>query len=85
MRVLTAAGVVAEVAEGEYASTPIANLLVDASPIRDAVSFMFVLFISTLRPLLPTKTSFLASTTTRLYLSRFLSIYSNLGSPILRT
>jgi len=48
MRVLTAAGVVAEVAEGEYASTPIANLLVDASPIRDAVSFMFVLFFSTL-------------------------------------
>ncbi len=44
MRVLVAAEVVIEVAEGEYATTPIANLLVDASPIRDTVTFMFVLF-----------------------------------------
>ena len=42
MRVLTAAGVVQEVSEDEYAVTNIAELLVDASPIRDAVSMMFV-------------------------------------------
>ena len=49
MRVLTAAGVVIEVAEGEYASTPVVDLLVDASPIRDVVSFMFVLFLHSLQ------------------------------------
>ena len=42
MRVLIAAGLVVEAAEGSYASTPAVNLLIDSSPIRDAVSFMFI-------------------------------------------
>lgn len=49
MRILVAAEIVIKVAEGEYASTSIANLLVDASPIRDTVTFMFVLLVRALQ------------------------------------
>ena len=53
LRVLAAAGVVNQVAEEEYTSTPTTSLLIDASPVRDAVSFMFVIFFRSICRSLP--------------------------------
>ena len=48
MRILTAAGVVTEIVEGEYTNTPTVELPVDASPVRDVVTRIYVPFVRSL-------------------------------------